>query len=94
MAYNDYTSRDWGKNMKAHIVEKTYSHGSSSVQEVFTSYKGAKEWLGRYMEICKAEGFITSFFEDCIYGDTWMLTNPDDMVQEYWTIKTKKMIKY
>ena len=79
--------------MKAHIVEKTYSNGASAIQEVFTSKVGAVEWVGRYMQACKDDGFNVYLDKHEVLGDKWVVTAPN-LEQEFWRVVSMEMRKY
>lgn len=79
--------------MKAHIVEKTYSNGASAIREVFTSKVGAIEWVERYMQALKDDGYSVYLDKHKVLGDKWVVTSPN-LEQEYWRVVSMEMRKY
>jgi len=79
--------------MKAHIVEKTYSNGASAIEEVFTSYKAAWDYLDRYAEASRKDGFNVDIVTETYYGRMYKMTHHSSQV-ECFRVVSMEMRKY
>ena len=71
--------------MKAHVVMKVYSNGASAIQKIFSSKKKAQEYIYKWAEVDRLDGWNVYHKKDPVFGmktvkEKGSLSN---MIQEY-----------
>ena len=54
--------------MKAHAVVKVYSNGASAIQKIFSSKKKAQEYIYKWAEVDKRDGWDVYHKHDPVFG--------------------------
>lgn len=54
--------------MKAHAVVKVYSNGASAIQKIFSSKRKAQDYIYKWAEVDKKDGWDVYNRKDPVYG--------------------------
>lgn len=79
--------------MKAHVVVKVYSTGTSAIASILSSKKKARNYIDSRVESARKDGWIIQEFEDYCYGDTVKII-PENVPQhsEMFYIESREIV--
>ncbi len=77
--------------MKAHMVVKVYSTGTSAIADVFSSKKKAQAYVGKVVGSAKLDGWEVSEHHDYCYGHTVRIIPSNPVHAEMYYIESREI---